>query len=166
MRLWSRHPPDPHHEDKKEGIKLAAISEARLEYELIFGRCTDNHWRNVQKILQKNQMEVTPKNVRFFAEIRKVIPRCAIGVDGILTCYSKADKLLNQTSRNIKGMEVLKLLSDYGITPHQSTITRWFKHLGGYKRNKDYSPEDLKTIFTNAFIYKAIHANTLEELSS
>ena len=166
MRLWSRHPPDPHHEDKKEGIKLAAISEARLEYELTFGRCTDNHWRNVQKILQKNQMEVTPKNVRFFAEIRKVIPRCAIGVDGILTCYSKADKLLNQTSRNIKGMEVLKLLSDYGINPHQSTITRWFRHLGGYKRDKEYSPEDLKTIFTNAFIYKAIHAKTLEELSS
>jgi hypothetical protein len=74
----------------KEVIRLATISDARLEYELIFGRCSDTHWRNVQKILQKNKMEVTPKNVRFFAEIRKIIPRSAIGVDGILTCYSKS----------------------------------------------------------------------------
>ncbi len=147
-------------------IVLATISEARIEYELIFGRCTDNHWRKIQKILQKNQMEVTPKNVKFFAEIRKIIPRCAIGVDGILTCYSKAEKLLSKTSNNITGVEVLNLLSTYGIKPHQSTVTRWFRHLGGYKRDREYSPEDLKPILTNAFIYKAIHAHDLEELSS
>jgi hypothetical protein len=147
-------------------IVLATISDARIEYELIFGRCTDNHWRKIQKILQKNQMEVTPKNVKFFAEIRKIIPRCAIGVDGILTCYSKAEKLLSKTSNNITGVEVLNLLSTYGIKPHQSTVTRWFRHLGGYKRDREYSPEDLKPILTNAFIYKAIHAHDLEELSS
>jgi hypothetical protein len=147
-------------------IVLATISDARIEYELIFGRCTDNHWRKIQKILQKNQMEVTPKNVKFFAEIRKIIPRCAIGVDGILTCYSKAEKLLSNTSKNITGVEVLNLLSTYGIKPHQSTVTRWFRHLGGYKRDREYSPEDLKPILTNAFIYKAIHAHDLEELSS
>ena len=147
-------------------IALATISDARIEYELIFGRCTDNHWRKIQKILQKNQMEVTPKNVKFFAEIRKIIPRCAIGVDGILTCYSNAEKLLSKTSNNITGVEVLNLLSTYGIKPHQSTVTRWFRHLGGYKRDREYSPEDLKPILTNAFIYKAIHAHDLEELSS
>jgi len=147
-------------------IALATISEARAEYELVFGRCTDNHWRTVQKILKKNQMEVTPKNVKFFAEIRKIIPRCAIGVDGILTCYSTAEKLLSKTSHKLKGVEVLNLLSTYGIKPHQSTVTRWFRHLGGYKRDKEYSPQDLKPILTNAFIYKALHSDNLEELSS
>ena len=145
---------------------LAALSDARIEYELIFGRCSDTHWRNVQKILQKNQMEITPKNVRFFAEIRKIIPRSAIGVEGILTCYSKAEKLLEKTNEEIKGGEVLNILSEYGIKPHPSTVTRWFKALGGYRRDKKYSPEQLKPIFTSAFIYKAIHSNTLEELSS
>lgn len=111
-------------------------------------------------------MEVTPKNVRFLAEIRKVIPRCAIGVDGILASYVKAEKLLNVASQNMKGSEVLSLLSRYGVKPHQSTITRWFRPLGGYRKNKEYNPQDLKTIFTNAFIYKAIHAQSLEELSS
>ena len=150
----------------KGGMNLATISDARLEYELVFGRCTDNHWRTVQKILKKNSMEVTPKNVRFFAEIRKIIPRSAIGVEGILTCYAKADKLLSKTTQDIKGVEVMTLLSAHGIKPHPSTITRWFKHLGGYKRDKEYCPEDLKPILTSAFIYKAIHAQTLEEISS
>ena len=111
-------------------------------------------------------MEVTPKNVRFLAEIRKVIPRCAIGVDGILASYVKAEKLLNVSSQNMKGSEVLGLLSRYGVKPHQSTITRWFRPLGGYRKDKEYNPQDLKTIFTNAFIYKATHAQSLEELSS
>ncbi len=150
----------------KEVRTLAKISDARLEYELIFGRCTDNHWRNIQRILQKNSMEVTPKNVRFFAEIRKIIPRSAIGVEGILTCYSKADKLLSKTNQDIKGAEVITLLSSNGINPHPSTITRWFKHLGGYRKDKEYCPEDLKPILTSAFIYKAIHSNTLKEITS
>lgn len=145
---------------------LAALSDARIEYELIFGRCSDTHWRNVQKILQKNQMEITPKNVRFFAEIRKIIPRSAIGVEGILTCYSKAEKLLEKTNEDIKGVEVLNILSEYGVKPHPSTVTRWFKALGGYRRDKQYSPEQLKPIFTSALIYKALHAHSLEELSS
>ncbi len=150
----------------KEVTALAKISDARMEYELVFGRCTDSHWRNVQKVLQKNQMEVSPKNVKFFAEIRKIIPRCAIGVDGILTCYSEADKLLSKTKENIKGVEVLDQLSRYGIKPHPSTITRWFRHVGGYKRDREYTPEELRAIFTSAFIYKAIHADKLEEITS
>jgi len=149
-----------------EVIALATIPDARLEYELVFGRCTDNHWRNIQKTLTKNQMEVSPKNVRFLAEIRKVIPRCAIGVDGILSSYAKAEKLLNTASESMKGSDVLSLLSRHGIKPHQSTITRWFRPLGGYRRDREYCPQELKSIFTNAFIYKAVHAQTLEEISS
>lgn len=145
---------------------MADISDARIEYELIFGRCSDTHWRNIQKILQKNQMDITPKNVRFFAEIRKIIPRSAIGVEGVLSCYSKAEKLLEKTSEDIKGGRVLNILSEYGIKPHPSTVTRWFKPLGGYRKDRKYSPQDLKTVLTSAFIYQAIHASNLEELSS
>ena len=149
----------------KEVFDLVAISDARLEYELVFGRCSDTQWRNIQNILKKNSMDVTPKNVRFFAEIRKLIPRSAIGVEGILTCYSKADQLLGKTNRSIKGVEVLSLLSQYDIKPHPSTVTRWFKSIGGYKRDREYSPEQLKPIFTSAFIYKALHSDKLEEIT-
>lgn len=142
---------------------MTDISNARLAYELIVGRCSDNHWRDVRKTLAKNQMELTLENVQFFAEIRQIIPRSAIGVQGVLQCYSEAEKLLNKTNRKLKGLEVLTTLNQYGIKPHQSTVTRWFKPLGGYRRNKEYSPHDLKPIFTSAFIYKAMQSTTLPE---
>lgn len=142
---------------------LTDVSNTRLAYELIVGRCSDNHWRDVRKILAKNQMELTVENVQFFAEIRKIIPRSAIGVEGVLKCYAEAEKLLNQTSRKLKGLEVLHTLNQYGVKPHQSTVTRWFKPLGGYRRNKEYSPHDLKPIFTSAFIYRAMQSTKLPE---
>ena len=142
---------------------MADVSNARLAYELIVGRCSDNHWRDVRKILAKNQMELTVENVQFFAEIRQIIPRSAIGVEGVLKCYAEAEKLLNKTSRKLKGLEVLTTLNQYGVKPHQSTVTRWFKPLGGYRRNKEYSPHDLKPIFTSAFIYRAIQTTKLPE---
>lgn len=142
---------------------MTDVLDARLAYELIVGRCSDNHWRDVRKILAKNQMELSVENVQFFAEIRQIIPRSAIGVEGVLKCYSEAEKLLNKTSRKLKGLEVLTTLNQYGVKPHQSTVTRWFKPLGGYRRNKEYSPHDLKPIFTSAFIYKAMQSTKLPE---
>jgi hypothetical protein len=139
---------------------LTEVSNARLAYELIVGRCSDNHWRDVRKILANNQMEITVENVQFFAQIRQIIPRSAIGVQGILNCYSEAEKILNKTNRKLKGLEILHILNQYGIKPHQSTVTRWFKSLGGYRRNKEYSPHDLKPIFTSAFIYRAMNFST------
>jgi hypothetical protein len=144
-------------------IGLADVSDARLAYELIAGRCSDNHWRDVRKILAKNQMELTIENIQFFAEIRKLIPRSAIGVHGVLRCYTEAEKLLSNNNRKLKGLEVLNVLNQYGIKPHQSTITRWFRPLGGYRRNREYLPQDLKPIFTSAFIYKAQFSAQLPE---
>jgi hypothetical protein len=142
---------------------LTDVLDARLAYELIVGRCSDNHWRDVRKILAKNQMELSVENVQFFAEIRQIIPRSAIGVEGVLKCYAEAEKLLNKTNRKLKGLEVLTTLNQYGVKPHQSTVTRWFKPLGGYRRNKEYSPHDLKPIFTSAFIYRAMQSTKLPE---
>lgn len=139
------------------------VKSVRLAYELIVGRCSDNHWREVRKALLNNQMEITVENVQFYAEIRQIIPRSAIGVEGVLQCYAKAEKLLNKSRRKIKGLEVLTTLNQYGITPHQSTVTRWFKPLGGYRRDKEYSAHDLKPIFTSAFIYRAQQSAKLPE---
>jgi hypothetical protein len=138
-------------------------SNPRLAYELIVGRVSDNHWREVKKILLRNQMEITVKNVQFLAEIKQIIPRSAIGISGVLKCYGEAERLLSKSSRNLKGMEVLQVLNQYGVKPHQSTVTRWFKPLGGYRKNKEYSPLALKPIFTSAFVYQAMQSIKLPE---
>lgn len=135
------------------------IEQARLAYEAIVGRISDNHWYRTRKLLTKHQLEITVANVQFFASLRQAIPRSAVGVEGLLDCYQKADEILSKSERTFKGYEVLDMLRKYGVAPHQTTVTRWFKSLGGYRRNKEYSPEKLKNIFVAAFLYKA-HSST------
>lgn len=138
-------------------------SDARLAYEVITGRVSDNHWYRVKRLLRKHRLETTVENVQFFADLRQIIPRSAIGIEGLLDCYSQAEKLLAKSNRSIKGSEVLEMLASYGVKPHQTTVSRWFQSLGGYRRNREYTPEQLKGIFTHAFLYKAQFSPRLPE---
>lgn len=138
------------------------LETARLAYELARGgRCSDNHWYRTRKLLERHRLEVNAKNCQFFAELRRVIPRSAIGIEGLLDCYQKADELLSKSAQKLKGSEVLAILRQYGIAPHQTTISRWFQSLGGYRKNKEYSPEKLKNLFAAAFLYKAHYSTKL-----
>ncbi len=127
---------------------------ARLAYETIAGRCCDNHWYKTKRLLREHSLEVSVENVQFFARLRQSIPRSAIGTKGLLTCYAEAKKILD-TTKLYQGSEVLALLQSYGVCPHQTTVSRWFRKLGGYRRTREYTPEQLKVIFTQAFLYKA-----------
>lgn len=137
--------------------------DARLAYEAIMGRVSDNSWYRVKKLLAKHRLEVSVANVQFFAELRKSIPRSAIGVEGILECYQKVEQILSKSNRSFEGSEVLMMLGQYGIKPHQTTISRWFRPLGGYRRQKQYSPAKLKSVFVQAFLYKAYFSTKLPE---
>lgn len=140
------------------------ISDSRLAYEVALGRrVTDNHWYRTRKLLQSHGLEVNAESVQFFAQIRRVIPRSAIGVSGILTCHQRATELLSQTTKPLKGSEVLAMLRQYGVAPHQTTVSRWFRPLGGYRRDRGYPPVQLKSIFTQAFLYKAQQSSGLPQ---
>lgn len=141
------------------------IERARLAYEAIMGRVSDSHWYRVKSLLKKHRLEISVRNVQLFADIRKLIPRSAIGVEGILDCYQKVDEILSKSQRDFKGLEVIELLQKYGVKPHQTTISRWFKPLGGYKRDKEYTPKKLQSVFILALIYKAHNAIKLPEVS-
>lgn len=139
------------------------IDRARLAYEAIMGRVSDSHWYRVKVILKKHRLEISVKNVQLFADIRKLIPRSAVGVEGILDCYQEVDEILSKSQKDFKGVEVLNLLQKYGVNPHQTTVSRWFKPLGGYKKDKEYSPKKLQSVFILALIYKAHHSIKLPE---
>ncbi len=141
------------------------IERARLAYEAIMGRVSDSLWYRVKSLLKKHRLEISVRNVQLFADIRKLIPRSAIGVGGILECYQKVDEILSKSQRDFKGLEVLEMLQKYGVKPHQTTISRWFKPLGGYKRDKEYPPKKLQSVFISALIYKAHNATKLPEVS-
>lgn len=140
------------------------IEQARLAYEVAVGkRVSDNHWYRTRKLLERHKLEVNVKNCQFFAELRKAIPRSAIGIEGLLDCYKKADEILTKSTKPFTGSEVLQILNQYGVQPHQTTVSRWFRGIGGYRKNKEYSPAQLKSIFANAFLYKAHHSTKLPQ---
>ena len=145
---------------------IEQFSDSRLAYELALGRrVTDNHWYRTRKLLQGHGFEVSPETVRFFAQVRQLIPRSALGVAGILTCHQRASELLSKTTEPLKGSEVLIMLRQYGVAPHQTTVSRWFRPLGGYRRDREYSPTQLKSIFTQAFLYKAQFSDLPKEVN-
>jgi len=135
---------------------------ARLAYETVLGRVSDSHWYRVKRILKKHNLEVSIKNVQLFADIRSQIPRSAIGVEGILDCYQKVESILGK-SKPLKGSEILEILKGYGVSPHQTTISRWFSPLGGYRKDREYLPEKLHSLFISALIYKAHFSAKLPE---
>lgn len=137
--------------------------DARLAYEVALGRrITDRTWYNTKRLLTKHRLELTIDNIQFFAEIRKQIPRSAVGVSGILECYEKAEKIL-KSHASLKGSEVLAILANYGVKPHQTTISRWFSPIGGYRKDRPYPSVQLKGILTQAFIYKACFTAALPQ---
>jgi hypothetical protein len=143
---------------------MKTLEDARLAYETSVGkRVSDNHWYNTRRLLKRHGLEINTKNVQFFADLRKAIPRSAIGISGLLDCYKKADEILNHSAQKLKGSEVLAILNQYGVKPHQSTVSRWFSEVGGYRKNREYSASQLKPIFASAFIYKAHHSDKLPE---
>jgi hypothetical protein len=138
-------------------------SEARLAYELIMGRVSDSHWFRTKRLLKAHNNELTPNNIQFFAELRKLMPRSALGVKGLLESYRKAEELLRKSHQSFKGSEILGILNQYGIRPHQTTISHWFKSLGGYRKDREYSPEEVKNLLIRAFLYKAQFSQKLPE---
>ncbi len=132
----------------------------RLAYELAIGkRVSDRHWYSIRNLLKRHQLEVNSTNVKFLAELRANVPKTAIGVDGLLDAYHRADQLITKTSKPFKGGDITAVLLQFGITAHQTTISRWFKTIGGYKRTREYKPSQLKQILIRAFLYKAQHCS-------
>lgn len=137
--------------------------DARLAYELALGRrITDRSWYSTKRILAKHKLELTADNLQFFAQIRTLIPRSAIGVSGILECYEKAEKILSSHA-SLKGSEIIAILNRYGVKPHQTTVSRWFSSIGGYRKDRNYPAGKLKVILTQAFIYKAHFTTALPQ---
>ncbi|MGB7440697.1 MAG: hypothetical protein WA919_06485 [Coleofasciculaceae cyanobacterium] len=131
--------------------------DARLAYELAVGRrVSDNHWWRTTKLLRKHKLEITVKNLQFFAQLRKEIPKSAVGIAGLLDAYHRADELTKRLKGNLKGGEIVQILSQFQVTAHRTTISRWFKKAaGGYRRKRDYSPKQVQSILIAAFLYRA-----------
>jgi hypothetical protein len=124
--------------------------DLREIYESILGkRVSDVSWYQNRRMLEQNA-----ENVKFLARIKKAGLRANVSVIAIMQQYVKARELLSRTNEPLSGLKIKEYLAEYGIKPHQSTISAWFRDIGGYRRRQLYQPQSLVMLFTKAFIYK------------
>ena len=107
----------------------------RAIYETLLNRrCADSHWSRTKKTLKDCSLPLTSEGFVILINLRKVSPR-------YFRKYSEIKEKLQAMGREIlpnlnefkgiTGGEFLKLLNDYEIYPNQSTVSRWFKNVGG-----------------------------------
>ena len=131
----------------------------RAIYETLLNRrCADSHWSRTKKTLKDCSLPLTSEGFVILINLRKVSPR-------YFRKYSEIKEKLQAMGREIlpnlnefKGMtggEFLKLLNDYEIYPNQSTVSRWFKNVGGFRKGNFYSKSVALPLIATALIYKA-----------
>ncbi|MFM6271485.1 MAG: hypothetical protein ACKPFA_34065, partial [Dolichospermum sp.] len=64
-------------------------------------------------------------------------------------------QLLPAIGEGITGQQFLDLIVQLGINPNQSTVSRWFKSIGGFKSNSNYTKQVILPIVATALIYKS-----------
>ena len=144
-----------------ETRKMTDYLKERLAYELALGkRCSDNHWWRTRCLLKRHNLAITSCNLQLLARLRQLLPRTAVGVDGLLEAYNQALILTEKARSQIQGSELVLLLNRHGIQAHRTTVGRWFKKAaGGYSHNRYYLPQEVQGILICAFLYKASQTN-------
>ena len=140
---------------------MQKLDTARVIYEtLLNGRCADSHWSKTKKTLEACGLPLTREGFVILINLRKVSPR-------YFRKYSEIKEQLQAMGREIlpnvnlsewegmTGGEFLTLLEDYEIYPNQSTISRWFKNVGGFRKGNFYSKSVVLPLVAVALIYKA-----------
>ena len=131
----------------------------RAIYETLLNRrCADSHWSRTKKTLKDCSLPLTSEGFVILINLRKVSPR-------YFRKYSEIKEKLQAMGREIlpnlnefkgiTGGEFLKLLNDYEIYPNQSTVSRWFKNVGGFRKGNFYSKSVALPLIAVALIYKA-----------
>jgi hypothetical protein len=140
----------------KKGIEKMGITitKERERYEKLRGeRSSDTEWWRVRNFLEGFEMEPTEKNLILYLRLNE------ISRGRIKVLRNSKEKILRHkealcTDKYYSGKAFLDYLRFYELNPAQSTISRWFKALGGFRLNKFYLGKDLFGITVKALIYK------------
>ncbi len=93
--------------------------------------------------------------------LRKVSPRYFsryVEIKDELTNLGK--QLLPAIGDGISGKQFLNLLEQLHINPNQSTVSRWFRSVGGFKSTGNYDRKTILPILATALIYQHKHQSS------
>lgn len=132
------------------------MNDPRVIYEtLIKKRCSDSHWSKTKKLMADCQLPMDQQGFQVLINLRKVSPRYFSKYHEIKNELSAlGKKLLPAIGDGITGKQFLDLLDKLEVSPNQSTVSRWFKGIGGFKE-KTYSKQLILPVVAVALIYKS-----------
>ena len=141
------------------------MEQTRAIYETLVGkRVSDTHWSKTKKLMADCQLPMDKQGFQVLVNLRKVSPRYFTKYHEIkdeITILGK--QLLPAVGEGITGQQFLDLIVQLGINPNQSTVSRWFKGIGGFKSSGFYSKQVILPVIAVALIYK--HKNQSNQLS-
>lgn len=136
-------------------------SQVRETYEKQHRRIADSTWFKYLKSLKEMGLPVTIENLNVLRDVKKkyiydIKIECAQQKDSLFT--QKRELLM--TKKSMTGGDFLDFLkNELQISPQSSTISRWFKVLNGFSKDRVYSSEQLEEILMSAIYYVKRHSN-------
>ena len=129
------------------------MDKERVIYETLMGyRVNDVHWWRVKKSMQACDFPLDKGGFELFINLRKTSPK-------YYSQFHKIKAILDSKAGDIgdgmTGKQFIKYLEQEKITPHQSTLSRWFVRAGGYKAKSFYNKTVLIPITAMALIYQS-----------
>ncbi|MFM6076910.1 MAG: hypothetical protein ACKPCI_00060, partial [Dolichospermum sp.] len=119
------------------------MEQTRAIYETLAGkRCSDSHWSNTKKLMVACELPLDKDGFSVLINLRKVSPRYFskyVEIKNEITRLGK--QLLPAVGEGITGQQFINLIVQLGINPNQSTVSRWFKGIGGFKSSGFYSKQ-------------------------
>lgn len=133
------------------------MEQTRIIYETLTGkRVSDSHWTKTKKLMIACELPLDKDGFSVLVNLRKVSPRYFskyVEIKNDLTNLGK--QLLPAIGDGITGKQFLELIERLEIHPNQSTVSRWFSSVGGFKSKGNYSKQVILPIIATALIYKA-----------
>jgi hypothetical protein len=133
------------------------MEQTRIIYETLTGkRVSDTHWSKTKKLMSNCDLPLDKDGFSVLVNLRKVSPRYFskyVEIKDQLTSLGR--ELLPAIGLGITGKQFLELIKKLEIHPNQSTVSRWFKSVGGFKSSGNYSKQLILPIVATALIYKS-----------
>ncbi|MFM6012853.1 MAG: hypothetical protein ACKO99_19745 [Dolichospermum sp.] len=141
----------------KHNYYCPLMENSRIIYETLLGnRCSDSHWTKTKKLMIACELPLDKDGFSVLVNLRKVTPRYFskyIEIKDQLTSLGR--ELLPAIGLGITGEQFLELIARLEIHPNQSTVSRWFKAIGGFRSKGFYDKKTILPIVATALIFKA-----------
>lgn len=134
-------------------MKTLDTKKARQIFESHHGIVSTSSWYRIMKVFD-SRMPLTIDNVKFVAEIRKLLPKCELASVKVIADIKATRHWMACNNHQMTGEIFLKQLERQGISVHPNTVSRWFKPLNGFSRTRHYSLNELMPVIVYAHSYK------------